>query len=131
MSSSVHRSRSLRVVNDSAATHVVRIGNAAQTVHPVAGQGLNLGLRDAWELADEVVHAASRDVGGATMLSAFRASRRIDRSAGVGVTDALVRGFSNDLWPLRAVRGLGLTLLGCMPPARDFMVRCMTFGFRA
>ena len=121
----------LRVSDDAVAAHVVRIGNAAQMLHPVAGQGLNLGLRDAWELAGAVVQAASRDLGSAATLAAFRTRRRIDRGASIGVTDALVRGFSNDSRPLRAVRGLGLTLLGCVPPARDLMVRCMTFGFRA
>jgi 2-octaprenyl-6-methoxyphenol hydroxylase len=119
----------LRVTGDSTLGRVVRIGNAAQMLHPVAGQGLNLGLRDAWELADDIVRTRG-DCGSATVLSAFRARRRLDRNASISLTDALVRGFSNDSRALRAARGLGLTLLGCVPPARDLLVRGMTFGFR-
>jgi 2-octaprenyl-6-methoxyphenol hydroxylase len=121
----------LRVTADSGSPRVVRVGNAAQTLHPVAGQGLNLGLRDAWELAAELVRTAPRDIGGSAACSAFRARRRIDRGGGIGFTDALVRGFSNDLWPLRTARGVALTALGCVPPARDFVVRRMAFGSRA
>jgi 2-octaprenyl-6-methoxyphenol hydroxylase len=121
----------LRVSGDAGSPHVVRVGNAAQMLHPVAGQGLNLGLRDAWELGVELGCDAQRDAGNATTLLAYRARRRIDRYAGIGFTHALVRGFSNDLQPLRAARGLGLTLLGCAPPARDFLARRMTFGFHA
>lgn len=121
----------LRVTADSGSPRVVRVGNAAQTLHPVAGQGLNLGLRDAWELSAELVRTAPRDIGSSAACSAFRARRRLDRSGGIGFTDALVRGFSNDLWPLRTARGAALTVLGCVPPARDFVVRRMAFGSRA
>ncbi|HJQ63653.1 MAG TPA: FAD-dependent monooxygenase [Burkholderiales bacterium] len=106
------------------------IGNASQTLHPVAGQGLNLGLRDAWELAGEVRDADAATIGGAAMLDAFQNRRRIDRRGGVGFTDGLVRVFSNDVTPLRLARGLGLTLLDAFPPAKDFLVRRMTFGAR-
>lgn len=121
----------LKVTTDSASPRVVRVGNAAQTLHPVAGQGLNLGLRDAWELAAELVRIAPGDIGSSAACAAYRARRRIDRSAGIGFTDALARGFSNDLRPLRTARGVALTLLGCVPPARDFVVRRMAFGSRA
>ena len=120
----------LRVTDDSVLARVVRVGNAAQVLHPVAGQGLNLGLRDAWDLGGEIARAMPGDVGSAAVVAAFRARRRFDRSVSIRLTDALVRGFSNDSRLLRIARGVGLTLLGCAPPARDLMARRMTFGFR-
>ena len=108
----------------------VLVGNAAQTLHPVAGQGFNLGLRDAWELAEEVRRCAPAALGSAAMLASYRRRRRLDRSGGIGFTDALVRLFSNDLAPLRAARGIGLTMLGCVPPMRNFVARRMIFGAR-
>lgn len=111
-------------------SRAVVLGNAAQTLHPVAGQGFNLGLRDAWELADIIRAVAIEEIGGAAMLAAYAARRRIDRGGGIWFTDTLVRLFSNDLAPLRLARGLGLVLLGAVPPAKDFVVRRMTFGAR-
>lgn len=120
----------LRVATGIAAPRVVAVGNAAQTLHPVAGQGLNLGLRDAWELAGVTKGCGRDEIGGPAMLAAYRARRRLDRGGGVWFTDALVRLFSNDIAPLRIARGLGLALLGAAPPAKDFVVRRMTFGAR-
>ncbi|MGQ0751072.1 MAG: FAD-dependent monooxygenase [Betaproteobacteria bacterium] len=108
----------------------IAIGNAAQTLHPVAGQGFNLGLRDAWELAERVQDAAPGLLGSAAMLSGYRRRRRLDRGGGIGFTDALVRIFSNDFPPLRLARGLGLAALDALPPAKDFVIRRMTFGAR-
>lgn len=118
----------LKCASDVALSRTTLIGNAAQTLHPVAGQGFNLGLRDAWELADEIVSARPEAIGSAQMLAAYRARRRNDRRGGIWFTDSLVRLFSNDLAPLRAGRGIALALLGCLPPARDFVVRRMIFG---
>jgi len=112
------------------AEHVVLIGNAAQTLHPVAGQGFNLGLRDAWELAGHVLDSASGTPGSAAWLQAYRNRRRIDRGGGIGFTHGLVSLFSNDLLPLRLLRGTGLALLGCVPPLKHFLARRMTFGAR-
>ena len=108
----------------------VVLGNAAQTLHPVAGQGFNLGLRDAWELADTITASEREEIGGPAMLSAFAARRRFDRGGGIFFTDALVRLFSNDLGPVKLARGLGLAFLGAVPLAKDFVVRRMTFGAR-
>ena len=119
-----------KFARDVVSLRTVLIGNAAQTLHPVAGQGFNLGLRDAWELAGEIVRAGRGALGGAAMLAAYRARRRSDRQGGMWFTDSLVRIFSNDIAPLRAARGIGLGLLGCLPPAKDFLVRRMTFGAR-
>lgn len=111
-------------------SRVVAVGNAAQTLHPVAGQGLNLGLRDAWELATLVREGDRAGIGDAAQLERYRARRRLDRGGGIGFTDALVRLFSNEIAPLGLARGLGLTTLGALPPVRDFVVRRMTFGTR-
>jgi 2-octaprenyl-6-methoxyphenol hydroxylase len=109
---------------------LIAIGNAAQTLHPVAGQGLNLGLRDAWELAATAGNYGDNELGASIHLAAYRKRRYLDRSGGIGFTDALVRLFSNDIAPLKAARGLGLALLGAAPPAKQFLVRRMTFGTR-
>jgi 2-octaprenyl-6-methoxyphenol hydroxylase len=113
-----------------AESRVVAVGNAAQTLHPVAGQGFNLGLRDAWELATLLRECSRESVGAEPLLARYRARRRLDRRGGIGFTDALVRLFSNDLASVKVARGLGLALLGAVPPARDFVVRRMTFGAR-
>lgn len=113
-----------------AADHIVLIGNAAQTLHPVAGQGFNLGLRDAWELAEQVNSQSAAVLGSRAWLNAYQVHRRVDRGAGIGFTHALVELFSNDLLPLRLARGTGLALLGCMPPLKNFLIRRMTFGAR-
>lgn len=112
------------------ADHIVLIGNAAQTLHPVAGQGFNLGLRDAWELAEQINSPSAAALGSRAWLDVYQKHRRVDRSAGLGFTHALVELFSNDLLPLRLARGTGLALLGCMPPLKNFLIRRMTFGAR-
>jgi 2-octaprenyl-6-methoxyphenol hydroxylase len=109
---------------------VVAIGNAAQTLHPVAGQGLNLGLRDAAELAALVARSDGASVGDPAFLAAFRAARRVDRFSTIGVTDFLVNVFSNSSPLLRAARGAGLVALDLVPPARRLFARRMMLGAR-
>ena len=104
----------------------VYIGNAAQTLHPVAGQGLNLGLRDAWELC--ALWRGAEDPGAQATLAAYAAARRFDLRATVGVTDALLRVFGGTHPLLRAGRGVALTALDLLPPARRFFARRMIFG---
>ncbi|MDO9053940.1 MAG: FAD-dependent oxidoreductase [Gallionella sp.] len=106
--------------------HVVLLGNAAQTLHPVAGQGFNMGLRDAWELAQEILDAQT--LGTNEMLAAYRSSRRLDREAGIRFTDSLVRMFSNDLSLVSAARAASLTALDCLPFAKKFVAKRMMFG---
>jgi 2-octaprenyl-6-methoxyphenol hydroxylase len=113
-----------------AADRVVRIGNAAQTLHPVAGQGFNIGLRDAWELAALCGDAPTSEIGSAAMLAAYARGRRTDVLGGVGFTDFLIRVFSNDIPPLRHARGLGLLALEVLPPLKSFVARRMIFGAR-
>jgi 2-octaprenyl-6-methoxyphenol hydroxylase len=103
------------------------IGNAAQTLHPVSGQGFNLGIRDAWQLAEILlkngVHRSS--------LTSYAASRRLDRQGSALFTDQIVRVFSNDFGPLKLARGLGLLALDVFPPARHFVAKRMIWGARA
>ena len=108
--------------------HTVLLGNAAQTLHPVAGQGFNMGLRDAWELAQEILDAAPETLGTEAMLAAYRAQRRTDREAGIRFTDGLVRLFSNDLPLVSAGRAAALTALDCLPFSKRFVAKRMMFG---
>jgi 2-octaprenyl-6-methoxyphenol hydroxylase len=102
------------------------IGNAAQTLHPVAGQGLNLGLRDAHALADAL--AAGGPMPEA--LAQFARRRAFDRRMTIGATDLLARLFTVDFTPLAMLRGLALTALECVPPAKTALARQMMFGQR-
>ena len=108
--------------------HTVLLGNAAQTLHPVAGQGFNMGLRDAWELAQAILDAKPEDLGSEAMLAAYRSHRRTDREAGIRFTDGLVRLFSNDLPLLSAGRAAALTALDCLPFMKKFVAKRMMFG---
>jgi 2-octaprenyl-6-methoxyphenol hydroxylase len=105
------------------------IGNAAQTLHPVAGQGLNLGLRDAWDLA-QVLHGAE-DPGDARLLHGFAAMRRFDAMATVRVTDFLAGAFLGGDPLGRLTRGFALTALDICLPARRFFARRMIYGTSA
>jgi len=102
------------------------IGNAAQTLHPVAGQGLNLGLRDAHALAD----ALARLGPVPDALAAFAKARRLDRRLTIAATDTLARLFTADLGPFSPLRGLALTALEFLPPAKTALARQMMFGLR-
>jgi 2-octaprenyl-6-methoxyphenol hydroxylase len=108
--------------------YTVLIGNAAQTLHPVAGQGFNMGIRDAWELAQVILDSSPESIGSAAMCAEYRKSRRIDRNAGIRFTDGLVRLFSNDLPLLGQMRSAALTLLDRIPPAKKFVAKRMMFG---
>ncbi len=106
----------------------VWLGNAAQTLHPVAGQGFNLALRDAMALAQTL--AGQADPGQPEVLARYAAARRIDRQGIIGLTDGLVRLFSNDLPVVREGRGLALLALDLLPPLRGFLARRMMYGAR-
>jgi 2-octaprenyl-6-methoxyphenol hydroxylase len=109
--------------------HTVLIGNAAQTLHPVAGQGFNLGLRDAWELGECAITCTAA-IGSDTWLHAYEKRRAPDRRGGTLFTHNLVRLFSNDVPGLQVLRATGLTALACLPPLKNFLIRRMTFGPR-
>jgi 2-octaprenyl-6-methoxyphenol hydroxylase len=108
--------------------HTVLLGNAAQTMHPVAGQGFNMGLRDAWELSQEILDAKPEELGSEAMLAAYRADRRTDREMGIRFTDGLVRLFSNELPLVSAGRAAALTALDCLPFVKKFVAKRMMFG---
>lgn len=111
-------------------TRAVLVGNAAQQLHPVAGQGLNLGLRDGWELARIVLDARREDLGTPAMLARYAARRATDRTVGIAFTHGLVRIFGNDLPFVRWPRGLALAALDLLPPAKRAFARTMLYGLR-
>ncbi|MBL0728671.1 FAD-dependent monooxygenase [Piscinibacter sp. HJYY11] len=104
----------------------VRIGNAAQTLHPVAGQGLNLGLRDGFELVQAL--ARSSDVPG--VLRKLEWQRAPDRWAMIAATDFLARSFTWKLPGAGAARGLGLAALQALKPVKSALARQMMYGSR-
>jgi 2-octaprenyl-6-methoxyphenol hydroxylase len=101
----------------------VAIGNAAQTLHPVAGQGLNLGLRDAAVLARQLDQATPERLAG------FGAARQLDRKLTMGLTDAMARVFASS-GPAQPLLGLSLGMLDAVGPARTVLAELMMFGRR-
>jgi 2-octaprenyl-6-methoxyphenol hydroxylase len=115
----------------------VWIGNAAQALHPVAGQGLNLGLRDAYLLAEQLsglfskqTHATKSRNAIDNALYEYSLSRQADRKATIGITDFLARVFTSPLTPVIAARGAALSLLQWLPPVKTGLARQMMFGRR-
>ncbi len=104
----------------------VRIGNAAQTLHPVAGQGLNLGLRDAFEL----VQSLSRNPDVDAVLRRLEWQRGPDRWAMIAATDFLARSFTWKLPGAGAARGVGIAALQFLGPVKSALARQMMFGSR-
>jgi 2-octaprenyl-6-methoxyphenol hydroxylase len=116
----------LRVRPTRVEARAVYVGNAAQTLHPVAGQGLNLGLRDAWELAR--AFEGARDPGDAVLLARYAARRRLDAAATIRVTHWMAEGFTRGNRLSRLARGAALTALDVLPGPRRFFARRMIFG---
>ncbi len=110
------------------APHLAIIGNAAQTMHPVAGQGFNVGLRDARTLADLIIDTPTNLLGGASMLEKYSKQRSSDTRGGILFTDLLVNVFSNDTIGLSALRGAGLGALELFQPIKNMLVSKMSFG---
>jgi 2-octaprenyl-6-methoxyphenol hydroxylase len=104
----------------------VWIGNAAQTMHPVAGQGLNLGLRDAHTLADVLCDENDVDLA----LERYQELRKKDRKATIGATDFLARVFTSKLKPVIWGRGIALSSLQLLSPLKQGITRQMMFGQR-
>jgi 2-octaprenyl-6-methoxyphenol hydroxylase len=100
-------------------------GDCAHGIHPIAGQGLNLGLKDAAALAEVLLDAArlGRDIGALDTLKRYERWRRFDSVALAASTDALNRLFSNDIAPLRAIRDIGMGIVDSIGPARRFFMR--------
>ncbi len=109
----------------------IYLGNAAQTLHPVAGQGLNLGLRDAWDLAGLIRSSASEPLGSPSFAAAYARKRRLDARAMLRATDLLATLYVRRD-PLSAMlRGAALTSLDLFPPARRTFARRMIYGASA
>jgi 2-octaprenyl-6-methoxyphenol hydroxylase len=107
------------------------LGNAAQSLHPVAGQGFNLALRDVALLAELLADAGGRDPGDPALLERYATERAPDRQAVIRFTDALVRGFGLPLAPLRRARGQGLLLFDLLRPVKhEFARRTMGLAGR-
>ncbi|CNI31048.1 2-octaprenyl-6-methoxyphenyl hydroxylase [Yersinia frederiksenii] len=98
------------------------VGNAAQTLHPIAGQGFNLGLRDVMSLA-ETIAQAGKDPGDYEVLSQYQQRRQQDQQATIGVTDGLIHLFANRYGPLVVGRNLALMSMECIPTIRDAFAR--------
>ena len=114
------------------APRAVIIGNAAQGLHPIAGQGFNLGLRDVAALAEVIADDVARrgegaDPGAAAVLEGYAEWRRADRRTVIAFTDALVRVFGNPLPPVRALRDASLLLFDLVAPAKHAFAR-VTMG---
>lgn len=101
------------------------VGDAAHLIHPIAGQGINLGLRDVAALAECVVDAMrlGLDAGDAEALERYQQARRFDTMTTAATMEALNRLFSNDIAPLRLVRDLGLGLVDRLPGLKRFFMR--------
>jgi 2-octaprenyl-6-methoxyphenol hydroxylase len=101
------------------------IGNAAHQLHPVAGQGFNLGLRDVVQLAERLIKQSDikNDIGDANFLNEYAISRKKDHDRTIGFTDAVVKIFSNKWLALALARNVGLTLLDHIPVAKTLLTR--------
>ena len=122
----------LTTASQSVSHRVVLVGNAAQTLHPIAGQGFNLGLRDVISLAESLTAAwqAQQDPGSYPVLAEYQQRRAADKTATIGVTDGLVHLFANRWAPLVAGRNLGLMAMEHFTPARDVLAQ-RTLGWVA
>jgi 2-octaprenyl-6-methoxyphenol hydroxylase len=114
----------LQLAREFVAPRLALIGDAAHVIHPLAGQGLNLGLKDVAALAETLVDAMrlGLDHGAPDVLARYQEWRRFDTSLMAAVTDNLNRLFSNDVAPVRAVRDVGLGLVDRMAPIKDALI---------
>ena len=101
------------------------VGDAAHAIHPLAGQGVNLGLRDVAALADvlQAATGAGSDIGSANVLAQYQRRRRLDVLSMIAVTDGLSRIFSTSHGVLAHARGIGLQCVERIPPLKRFFMR--------
>ena len=106
------------------APRMALIAEAAHGIHPIAGQGLNMGLRDIAEMGDLIVTAlqAGEDPGDEALLNTYQQKRRLDNIGMAGATDGLTRLFSNDVMPVRVARRFGLRAVARLPFAKQFFM---------
>ena len=107
------------------APRLALIGEAAHVIHPIAGQGLNVGIRDVAALAEAIVDARrlGLDIGGDSVLERYQRWRRLDAILLAGVTDGLNRLFSNTVAPIKLARDLGLAAVNQMPPVKRLLMQ--------
>ena len=100
------------------------IGNASHTIHPIAGQGFNLGLRDVQQISSLIEHALVKnmDIGSFALLNEYAQERQFDQNQVIGLTDALVTLFSNDYLPLVIGRNIGLKVMNYVSPIKNTLV---------
>ncbi len=115
----------MHIAKRTIAPRVALAGDAAHGMHPIAGQGFNLGLRDVAALAEIVIDAArlGLDIGSPTVLERYAAWRKLDTVVMLALTDSLNRLFSNDIAPVRVLRDLGLAAVNATGPAKRFFMR--------
>jgi len=116
---------SLMRIEEHYKNRVVIIGNAAHTLHPIAGQGFNLGLRDVAVLADAIANAVSRqkDIAETSVLENYTQLRSKDQKKVAFITDSLAQIYSNDFFPLAKARSKGLTFTDLMPTMKHFVAK--------
>jgi 2-octaprenyl-6-methoxyphenol hydroxylase len=114
----------MQIARNFIADRFALIGDAAHVVHPLAGQGLNIGMRDVAALAETIVDAArlGLDIGSEVHLERYERWRRFDSAFSAAVMDGMNRLFSNDNAPLRVLRDLGLGLVDRAPGVKRFLV---------
>ncbi|HJR55577.1 MAG TPA: FAD-dependent monooxygenase [Rhizomicrobium sp.] len=116
---------SFHIARDFVKPRFALAGDCAHGIHPIAGQGLNLGLKDAAALAEVLLDAArlGQDIGALDVLKRYERWRRFDSVTLAASTDALNRLFSNDIEPLRVLRDIGMGIVDSIGPARRFFMR--------
>jgi 2-polyprenyl-6-methoxyphenol 4-hydroxylase len=116
---------SLQYAERSIDRRLALVGDAAHAMHPIAGQGLNMGFRDVAALTDVLSEAKARrrDIGDRAVLARYQRWRRFDNTLMLAMTDGLTRLFSNDITPLRVARDLGLAAVNRMPPLKRVFIR--------
>ncbi len=120
-----HYALELRLAQPQVVHRVALIGNAAHTVHPIAGQGFNLGIRDVAALADVLVdaHRLGRDIGSLEVLGAYEEGRAVDQRTVALATDGLARLFTSPLPPVRIARNLAMAAVDALPPLKHLLAR--------
>lgn len=115
----------LKLARRLAGERLALVGDAAHVIHPIAGQGLNLGLKDVAALAEAIVAAGrlGQDIGAPDVLEGYENARRLDTALMAGATDGLTRLFSNDLAPVRALRDFGLSVVDRLGPLKEGLIR--------
>ena len=116
---------SLQFAEESTGQRLALAGDASHGMHPIAGQGLNMGLRDVAVLAEVLVdaHRLGLDVGDAFVLEKYEQGRRFDNHLMLAMTDVLNRLFSNNITPLKLARDVGLAIVEEIPPVKKFFMR--------